>query len=152
MVRTDILDRKDDILQWINENKSKAFICQQLKCKPETLNRYLTIMNISYKGQQNWRKGHSSENYKTVEEYIKNPNAKPHRILEKLIKEKIKEDKCEMCGITYWFNQHLPLELHHKDRNHFNNDLNNLMILCPNCHSIQEGNSGSNIGFYNKPQ
>jgi 5-methylcytosine-specific restriction endonuclease McrA len=43
---------------------------------------------------------------------------------------------------------HLPLELHHKDRNHFNNDLNNLQILCPNCHSIQEGNAGANIGKY----
>lgn len=43
---------------------------------------------------------------------------------------------------------YLPLELHHKDCNHFNNTLDNLQILCPNCHSIQIGNCGANIGKY----
>lgn len=38
------------------------------------------------------------------------------------------------------------MELHHKNGNHQDNDLDNLMILCPNCHSIQEGNSGANVG------
>ena len=32
-MRTDILERKDDILIWIKENQSKAFICSQLNCK-----------------------------------------------------------------------------------------------------------------------
>ena len=33
----------------------------------------------------------------------------------------------------------IPLELHHKDLNHYNNDINNLQILCSNCH-MQEHN------------
>jgi hypothetical protein len=41
MRRTDILERKEDILKWINLNQSKAYICKQLHCKPETLNSYL---------------------------------------------------------------------------------------------------------------
>ena len=58
--------------------------------------------------------------------------------------------KCELCG---WgeinpFTNLIPLELHHKDGNHFNNNFDNLQILCPNCHSIQEGNSGANVGKY----
>ena len=32
-MRTDILERKEEILKWVNENKSKAFISKQLKCK-----------------------------------------------------------------------------------------------------------------------
>jgi hypothetical protein len=32
-MRTDILERKNDILIWIKENQSKAFICNQLHCK-----------------------------------------------------------------------------------------------------------------------
>ena len=52
MTRNDILERKEDILQWISENQSKAFICRQLKCKPETLNSYLAKMGIDYKGNK----------------------------------------------------------------------------------------------------
>lgn len=49
-MRTDILERKEEILQWISENKSKAFISNELKCKQETLNTYLKKMNIEYTG------------------------------------------------------------------------------------------------------
>ena len=52
-MREDILERKDEILSWISEEKPKNFICQQLHCKPETLNSYLKKMGIEYKGQQN---------------------------------------------------------------------------------------------------
>lgn len=33
IMRTDILERKNDILQWIEENQSKAFMCKELSCK-----------------------------------------------------------------------------------------------------------------------
>lgn len=51
-MRTDILERKNEILQWISEEQPKCYICQQLHCKPETLNSYLKKMNIEYAGQQ----------------------------------------------------------------------------------------------------
>jgi 5-methylcytosine-specific restriction endonuclease McrA len=57
----------------------------------------------------------------------------------------LKEEKCEICGIRTWYNKKIPLELHHKNNNHLDNSFDNLVILCPNCHSIQEGNSGANI-------
>lgn len=147
-MRTDIIERKSEIEQWIAENQSKAFICRELKCKPETLNSYLKKLNIEYSGNQGGKGIKSDPKYKTAEEYIKNPNAKSHILLLKLIRDGIKEDKCELCGTTYWQGKHLPLELHHKDNNHFNNNLDNLMILCPNCHSIQPGNAGANTGKY----
>jgi 5-methylcytosine-specific restriction endonuclease McrA len=50
--------------------------------------------------------------------------------------------------VSIWQGVKLPLELHHKDGDHFNNEFDNLQILCPNCHSIQEGNSGANVGKY----
>ena len=42
---------------------------------------------------------------------------------------------CEECGISEWMNKPISMELHHKDGNHNNNNLDNLEILCPNCHS-----------------
>jgi 5-methylcytosine-specific restriction endonuclease McrA len=67
-----------------------------------------------------------------------------------MFKDGIKERKCELCGISEWLGIQLPLELHHKDGNHLNNNLHNLQILCPNCHSIQEGNAGANVGKYTR--
>ena len=49
-MRTDILERKEDILRWISENQSKAFMCRELQCKQDTLNSYLKKMGISYSG------------------------------------------------------------------------------------------------------
>lgn len=145
--RLDILERKDDILKWIEEHKSKAFICRQLSCKQETLNSYLQKMGITYSGNKG-SKGSKSKSYKTAEEYIKGTCIKSHILKQKLIRDGIKKNECQICGILFWQGVKLPLELHHKDGNHFNNDFNNLQILCPNCHAIQPGNSGANIGKY----
>lgn len=148
-LRTDILERKEEILSWIEAHQSKAFICRQLRCKPETLNSYLQKMNIEYSGNQGGKGFKTDVKYKTAEEYIKTSTCvKSHLLKIKLIRDGIKEDKCEICGVSIWQGVKLPLELHHKDGDHFNNNLDNLQILCPNCHSIQEGNSGANAGRY----
>lgn len=96
-------------------------------------------------------KGHKPSHRKmTALSYINTTNPKSSIIREKLIEDGIKESKCEICGVEgIWMGKRLPLELHHKDGNHFNNTLENLQILCPNCHAIQEGNCGANKGKYN---
>lgn len=149
-MRTDILERKEEILQWISENQSKAFICRELQCKPHTLNSYLEKMGIQYSGNQSGKGIRHDPKYKTAEEYAKGTSIKGFILRDKLIRDGIKEYKCEICGISEWQGVKLPLELHHKNRNHFDNDLSNLQILCPNCHSIQEGNCGKNVGFYSE--
>lgn len=149
-MRTDILDRKDEILEWIKQNKSKAFISKQLGCKQVTLNSYLTKMGINYKGNQGSKGQQSSSNYIKAIEYIKKDYVASHILKQKLIREGIKEYKCELCGNTEWMGRPIPLELHHKDGNHYNNDLNNIQILCPNCHALQPGNSGANTKHTSK--
>lgn len=47
-------------------------------------------------------------------------------------------NKCELCG---WHEVNpttnlVPLEIHHIDGNYLNNSLDNLQVLCPNCHSL----------------
>lgn len=148
-MRTDIIGKKDQILQWIKEQQSKAFICQQLRCKPETLNSYLDKMGIQYSGNKGLKGKKHDIGYKSAMYYIDNNiPIKSHRLKEKLIKDGIKANRCEICGIFEWMGKLIPLELHHKNGNHYCNDLDNLMILCPNCHSIQEGHCGANMGKY----
>ena len=52
--------------------------------------------------------------------------------------------KCNKCGLDEWLNTPLILELEHKDGNHFNNNRNNLEMLCPNCHSLTSTWRGRN--------
>ena len=55
-------------------------------------------------------------------------------------------NKCWSCQITEWNNKEIIFELEHIDGNSSNNELNNLSILCPNCHSQTLTYKGKNIG------
>ena len=59
-------------------------------------------------------------------------------LLKRLFAEGYKEKKCERCGIVDWMGEEITFHLHHKDGKHNNNELNNLQVLCPNCHSQTE--------------
>ena len=148
-MRRDIEERKEDILLWISKNYSKAYMCKQLKCKPETLNSYLKLFGVQYSGNRGLKGIKISSKCKSAHEYAKSSCVKSHTLKNKLIKDGIKQRKCELCGNEYWLGKPIPLELHHVDGNHFNNDFSNLLILCPNCHAMQNNNSGSNVGKYN---
>lgn len=50
MKRTDILERKEEILQWISENLPKAEMMRRLNCSDRTLNSYLQRIGVEYKG------------------------------------------------------------------------------------------------------
>ena len=52
--------------------------------------------------------------------------------------------KCECCGLSEWNNKPIPLQLHHKDGDHYNNELDNLELLCPNCHAQTDSYCGKN--------
>ena len=62
-MRDDILEQKDQILKWIDENQSKAYMSKQLGCKQETLNRYLIKMGIALSREFAARKNYQTAIY-----------------------------------------------------------------------------------------
>lgn len=66
------------------------------------------------------------------------PSIGSSRLRHKLIKFGLKQNNCEQCGINSWNNKPLSLHLDHIDGDNTNNQLSNLRILCPNCHSQTE--------------
>lgn len=66
---------------------------------------------------------------------VEDSNYNRSRLRERLIEEGVKEHKCEICGITEWLEQPIICELHHINGDSTDNRIENLQILCPNCHS-----------------
>jgi hypothetical protein len=60
----------------------------------------------------------------------------------RLLAEGLKENRCERCGLTEWRGQPLAVALHHANGNGLDNRIENLVMLCPNCHSQTENFSG----------
>ena len=58
-----------------------------------------------------------------------------HTLKLRLIKEGLLIKECYNCKLTTWLNEPISLQLHHKDGDRCNNLIDNLSILCPNCHS-----------------
>lgn len=67
-----------------------------------------------------------------------------NHLKNKLFKAGLKGHKCERCGLIEWQGQPIPLQLHHKDGDHYNNELENLELLCPNCHALTDTFAGKN--------
>lgn len=90
--------------------------------------------SIKLKKEQALKKHLERNNYKHTSNHL----------LKKILITSGKKYECEECNLSEWRDNVLSLELDHIDGNSFNNDLNNLRFLCPNCHSITENFRGKN--------
>lgn len=99
-------------------------------------------INTSHFLGQSWNRGKRASNKFTKNDFIENvliiggSGWGSHQIKIKLFEFEIKKRKCEKCNQNeIWCNEKLGLELHHNNGDKNDNRLENLTILCPNCHS-----------------
>ena len=74
----------------------------------------------------------------------KYPEFQTFKLKNRLLKEGLKENKCEICNITEWLGNPLNMQLDHVDGNSHNHSLSNLRMICPNCHAQTDTYCGKN--------
>lgn len=112
------------------------------------INSYIKENNIdiSHMNGQGWNKGHEYQPKRPIIEYLSNKySISSHKLRLRLLSEKIMTYKCSNCNLSTWLDNPIPLELDHIDGNHENNNLENLRLLCPNCHALTLTHAGKNI-------
>lgn len=63
---------------------------------------------------------------------------------QRLLEESILKYRCNRCKLSVWLEEPIPLQLHHIDGT-YNNNLSNLELLCPTCHSKTNNYGSKNI-------
>jgi hypothetical protein len=71
---------------------------------------------------------------------------KSSKLKNRLLAADYKEARCEDCKLTEWSGKPIPLELHHINGDSTDNRIENIRILCPNCHAQTPTYRGKNIG------
>ena len=76
---------------------------------------------------------------------VKNSTYPTSKLKNRLIKANLVEDKCAICGLSLWLDKPISLEIHHINGICNDNRIDNLQLICPNCHSQTENFRGRNI-------
>ena len=138
----------DDILRACNTESTMAKAASSLKIHFNTLKRRAKLLGCynPNQGGKGTVKKHNG-NKIPIDEILtgKHPHYQTNKLRKRLIKEGIKDEKCEVCGITDWNGMKLSFELDHINGDRTNHKLDNLRIICPNCHSQTHTYRGKNI-------
>lgn len=79
-----------------------------------------------------------------IEELLAAPRNR-HHVKLRLLRAGLLTNQCSACGLTEWLGKPLSMHVDHINGVHNDHRLDNLRMLCPNCHSQTETYGGRNV-------
>jgi Zn finger protein HypA/HybF involved in hydrogenase expression len=139
--------QKEELINAVKNSTSRRQVLRKLRLKEAggnytQIKKYITELKLDTRHftGQGWNKGLSvprSPVLRLDQILVQKSTFQSHKLKNRLFKEGIKPKRCEECG---WAkispDDRLPLELEHVNGDSSDNRLENLKILCPNCHSL----------------
>lgn len=136
----------------VKNSLSIADVCRYLGIKPIGGN-YKTVNNaileygidISHFTGRGWNIGlkfNPNPSIPTDDLLINDSNYNSYKLKNRLLRDGYKKHICEKCKRTEWEGEPIPLELHHINGNNRDNRIENLQLLCPNCHAQTDNYRG----------
>lgn len=142
----------DEIIEVLNYSKSFKEVLETFEystngsggyvhAKKIIESRGITIPKYHYYGD-----GKSNTKYDLDEILVENSKYSSRtRLKTRLVNERLLEYKCAKCeNDGYWMGEKLVLQLEHKNGINNDNRIENLELLCPNCHSQSKTFGGRN--------
>lgn len=145
----------EQLIQAVNQSKSYRSVIKALGLVPAGGN-YVQIqyaikrleINTSHFTGMGWNKGtrYSLSTTIPIEEHlVLGSRIQSYKLKTKLFQKGLKTPQCELCGWAKVSSDgRIPVELDHINGERHDNRLENLRILCPNCHSLQSTHRGRN--------
>jgi hypothetical protein len=134
----------NQIIDIYKQNYTLHEAASKLNVTVITLWRRAKKLNLAWK-EKNYR-GTNNGSKIPIQEILdgKHPDYQTFKLKNRLIQDNIKINKCEVCGIIDWNTKPLTMQLDHIDGNPHNHKLDNLRMICPNCHGQTETWCGKN--------
>lgn len=145
---------KDEYELAVKNSQSIAEVCRYLGIKPnggnyriihKAINNY--ALDTQHFTGQGWNKDLKFKPFTEQpinEILVKGSQYQSFKLKRRLLSSGFKQTVCESCNLTMWQGRPIPLELHHINGDNTDNRLENLMLLCPNCHALTDHYRGKN--------
>ncbi len=131
-----------EIIESYNEHKHLGRIAADLKLP------FIQVWRLCKKLNLPFNNGGGAKTKIPLDEILagEHPYYQTLKLKKRLIKEGVMKNQCAVCSISEWNGKPITMQLDHINGDSSNHALENLQLLCPNCHSQTDTWCGKNKG------